>query len=108
MEQEGLLTCLALVLMPDHLHMIIRLGAKKDLSQAIKLFKGRTAYKINRLNQTSGSIWYKGFHDRMIRSCENLSGYFKYVRVNPVQAGLAKSPSDWPFLLIKEEIYELL
>ncbi len=94
--------------MPDHLHMSIRLGAKESLSQTLKLFKGRTAYQMNQLHQTSGSIWYPGFHDRMIRSAEDLAGYFNYVRFNPVKAKLVSASSDWPCLLIKDEIYELL
>jgi len=108
MKQERLVHCLALVLMPDHLHMIIRLGAKANLSQAIKLFKGRTAHQFNQLRQNSGSVWYKGFHDKMIRSAKDLSGYLHYLRLNPVTAKLAPSPEAWPYLLINDEIYEFL
>ena len=108
LEREGVWEVPALVAMPTHLHMIVRLGRDQDLSHAMKLFKGRTAHKINEQNQTSGSIWYKGFHDRLIRDAENLSGYYNYLLKNPVKASLCSSPDDYPYFRIKPEINDLL
>jgi len=108
LEEEGLWQCLALVLMPTHLHMIVRLGRGGDLSRAMKLFKGRTAHRINELKGGSGSIWFKGFHERLIRDNEKLSGYYNYILKNPVMAHLCATPAEYPYFRIKPEIQEFL
>ena len=108
LERDHLLACMAMVLMPDHLHMIIRLGNQASLSQVIKLFKGRTAHDFNQRRQASGSIWYKSFHDRMIRSSQSLAAWHRYVLRNPVRAQLVATPEDWPYLIVKDEIQEFL
>ena len=107
-ERERAWEVFALVLMPTHLHMIVRLGRETDLSRAMKLFKGRTARRIHELPGGSGNLWYKGFHDRLIRDHERLAGYYNYILKNPVEAKLCAAPSDYPYFLIKPEISELL
>jgi len=108
LEREGVWEVLSLVLMPTPLHMIVRLGRGQDLSRAMKLFKGRTARLLNEQNKRSGRIWYKGFHDRLVRDSEKLSGYYNYLLKNPVKAGLCSCPAGYPYFLIKPEICELL
>jgi len=100
LEQENICYCLALVVMPDHLHMIITLGPETDLSRAMKLFKGRTAREINKTRGTRGAVWYEGFHDHLIRADEPLQNFLDYILANSVKKDLAKTPNDWPYLLI--------
>ena len=90
--------------MPTHLHLIARLGWDQDLSRALQLFKGRTARKINEKNRTSGSIWYKGFHDRLIRETEKMAGYYYYLLLNPVKENLCAAPADYPYFRIKPKL----
>lgn len=106
LEREGLLEWLALVLMPDHLHMIIRLGDRDSLSDAIRKFKSVSAIEINRQRGTSGPVWYKGFYDRFIREGENLAAYLNYIIMNPVKKRLCSKASDYEFLKIKRNFRE--
>jgi putative transposase len=94
--------------MPDHIHMLVKLGPENDLSHVMKLFKGRTSLKINRALKRTGSVWYKGFHDHLIRPEEPLKNFIKYIIHNPVKKGLAKNPSEYPYLLIKTDMCERL
>ncbi len=41
--------------------------------------------------------WQKGFFDHLIRSGESHAEKWKYVRVNPVRAGLVAQAEDWPY-----------
>jgi len=104
LEQQGVLYCPALVVMPDHIHMIIRLGPQVQLGRAMKKFKGRTARRINQSKGTVGSIWYEGFHDHLIRPDEPLINFTNYILMNPVKKRLAQNPAGWPFLMIKPEL----
>lgn len=41
--------------------------------------------------------WQKGFHDHKFRTPESEARKWAYVCLNPVRAGLAKHPEEWPF-----------
>jgi putative transposase len=41
--------------------------------------------------------WQKGFFDHVLRSPESYAQKWTYVQQNPVRAGLASQPDDWPF-----------
>ena len=108
LEKEGLWECLALVLMPDHLHLLVRLGQGADLSRVMNLFKGRSAFQINRAGNTKGAVWFRGFHDHLIRPDQPIPNFRNYILRNPTNAGLAKIPSDYPYLFVKEKAFDLL
>jgi hypothetical protein len=52
---------------------------------------------VNRLRQTEGALWDKGFHDRAIRKDENLKNAARYLIANPLRAGLVKDIGDYPY-----------
>lgn len=108
LEKEGLWECLALVLMPDHLHMAVRLGQGADLSRVMNLFKGRTSHQINRAKNTKGHLWFRGFHDHLIRPDQPIPNFLDYILRNPVNAHLSKLPSDYPYLFVKEKAFDLV
>ncbi len=41
--------------------------------------------------------WQKGFHDHKFRTRESEARKWEYVCLNPVRAGLVKTPEEWPF-----------
>ena len=41
--------------------------------------------------------WQPGCFDRLLRSDESLHEKWLYIADNPVRAGLAKRPADWPY-----------
>ena len=90
-------SCLAYTIMPDHLHVIFKLGEQKSLSDAMQSFGNFTALKINRHHGRSGKMWQKTFYDRMIRDEKELDHQVEYILQNPVRAGYVKNPTDWPY-----------
>jgi len=108
LEKEKLWECLALVLMPDHLHMVVRLGQGTDLSRVMDLFKGRTSRQINRTKNTQGRVWFRGFHDHLIRPDQPIPNFLDYILRNPTHAHLAKISSDYPYLFVKEKAFNLV
>ncbi len=87
---------LAWVLMPDHWHWLIRLSDPPDLSGIVNLAKGRAARAINQALNRSGPVWQSGYHDRAIRSADNLRDAARYIVANPLRAGLVQRIGDYP------------
>jgi hypothetical protein len=50
-----------------------------------------------RANGFDAPHWQKGFFDHLIRSDESHAEKWKYVRENPVRAGLVAKAEDWPY-----------
>ncbi len=86
---------LAWVIMPNHVHTLIRLLGGASLSTVVQHWKGASAARINRQLTRSGPMWAPDYYDRYIRDEDHLHDCIAYIRNNPVKAGLCKSPNDW-------------
>ena len=94
--QSGAVEPLAWVVMPDHLHWLIRLRIG-SLEQLMQSLKSRSAIAINIECNTGGPVWQKGYHDRAVRQEEDLRAMARYVVANPLRAGLVERIGDHPF-----------
>ena len=79
-----------LVLMPDHLHAILALSTKKGFLDIISDWKRWLSFKV-------GIRFQAGFFDHRLRHAQSAQAKWNYVSMNPVRAGLAKTPEDWPY-----------
>jgi REP element-mobilizing transposase RayT len=84
------------VIMPDHIHFFVRVGAGQKLDQYIRLMKQTLTKRILESVQVE-RVWQPGFFDHVMRSSESYSQKWNYVRMNPVRAGLVADPDDWEF-----------
>jgi acyl-CoA synthetase (AMP-forming)/AMP-acid ligase II len=87
----------AWVIMPNHVHLLLRLLDGFDLSGLMKSIKGVSARKINQRLGRSGTVWQADYFDRYIRDESHFSKVLRYIENNPVVAGLAPSPEEWTF-----------
>ncbi|GGJ92792.1 REP-associated tyrosine transposase [Pseudomonas matsuisoli] len=87
---------LAWVVMPDHIHWMFAL---KDgpLYRPVQRVKSFIARDINAVMRVSGQLWQKGYHDRAMRSEEDVRALARYIVLNPVRAGLVSRASDYPY-----------
>ena len=81
------------VLMPDHIHLFIRLSPDLSLAQWVRNLKR----SISRGIVEHAPHWQDGFFDHLLRGTDSYSQKWEYVRHNPVRAGLAVSHRDWPY-----------
>ncbi len=88
---------LAWVLMPDHAHWLLELGAADRLSDVILRLKSASSWHANRLLNRQGPLWSKAFHDHAVREEDDLQAIARYVVANPLRAGLARRVGDYPF-----------
>lgn len=88
-------TALCWVLMPDHLHIVLRLGESESMSRLMNRVKSLTS----RAAGVPGSmpIWMRGFHDRALRRDEDLAAMIRYVSANPLRAGLVAAGEAYPY-----------
>jgi len=88
---------LAWVLMPDHVHWLLQVGAKNDLSTVVNRLKSASGRQVNRLIGKQGAFWQKAFHDHALRAEEDVRKVARYVLANPLRAGLVQGMGDYPF-----------
>ena len=89
-ESRGQLHVVCEVTMPDHVHLIARFDQRRGIAGTIESLKRFIARK-------HGIAWQAGFFDHRIRSDKLLRETIEYVRMNPVRAGLVKSPEEWRY-----------
>jgi putative transposase len=78
--------------MPDHLHLLVRLGESKLLAECIKLLKGRLSPDL----RAAGLRWQDGFYDHQLRLIDDVMAVFLYIYLNPYRAGLIPETEIWP------------
>ena len=95
-ESRGNVSTLAFVVMPDHLHWLVRLETDIELSASVRVVKSNSARNISRLVRCKRKIWQRGFYDRAVRKDEDLLGIARYILANPLRAGIAGSVRNYP------------
>ena len=81
---------LAFVVMPDHVHWLLRLLGTVSLGEAVRRLKAKVSLALRH------SLWQHGFHDHALRRDEDLAGVARYIVANPVRAGLVRRVGDYP------------
>lgn len=76
------------VVMPNHVHALFLVRAEWTLEQILHAWKPFSARQINKVTRRSGSLWQKGYHDRMIRDWDHFHNCVRYIRKNPRRASL--------------------
>ncbi len=84
------------VVMPNHVHVILWPMPNFTLSEILKSRKRHAARQANLILGTTGkTFWQPESYDHWIRNDEEKSRIRRYIRMNPVKAGLCKAPEDW-------------
>ena len=88
----------AYVVMPDHVHFFCAADVTgKPLNTFIGKWKEWTAKYLHRRHGSPAVLWQNRFFDHLLRSEESYTEKWLYVQNNPVRAGLASKPEDWPY-----------
>ena len=88
---------IAWVLMPNHLHFLMRPLPGKHLDKILHSIKSFTSHKANKMLGLSGSFWQAESFDRYIRDRRHRSATVRYIHANPVKAGLCREAREWRF-----------
>jgi REP element-mobilizing transposase RayT len=84
------------VVMPNHVHLILWPMPNHSLSDILRGRKRHTARQANlMLGRTGEPFWQHESYDHWIRNDEEKSRIRRYIRNNPVKAGLCQAPEEW-------------
>ena len=91
-----------LVVMPDHVHLALApvCGSRGPVPMAeiMQAIKGASAHRINKFLNRRGKVWQEESFDRALRKEEQVQEKLFYMLENPVRAGLARNPLDYPWI----------
>jgi putative transposase len=109
----------AIVIMPDHLHVIWTLPPDDgNYSVRWNMLKGRFSRAIDPGERISNSrrkrrergIWQRRLWAHLIENQDDYNRHVDYIHWNPVKHGHVKNVSDWPYSsfhrFVKQGIYE--
>ncbi|MEQ1843110.1 MAG: transposase [Verrucomicrobiales bacterium] len=84
--------CSAFVVMPDHVHGLIRFSPCIPMKMAMKRWKSWTA-------KAHGIRWQSQWFDHRLRGDEEWRRKADYLLNNPVRADLVQQAEEWPWRL---------
>ena len=100
----------AIVLLPDHMHVLWRLHVgDTDYSTRVAMLKRRFTYAWlrsgGRDRQVTAAqrrlrrrgVWQPRFWEHTIRDAADFKMHLDYVHLNPVKHGLVRLPREWPW-----------
>jgi putative transposase len=86
--------CLAYVLMPNHVHLILVPKDETGLSKALSSVHRAYAGMINARRKKTGHFW-QGRFGCVAMDGDHAASALRYVLLNPVRAKLCKKPEQW-------------
>jgi len=85
------------VAMPNHFHLQFTLDDGMTVEKAVGLVKGNFSYRAKKELGYQFEIWQPGFSDERVWDRESFLRHRSYIDNNPVKAGLADSPENYPY-----------
>lgn len=85
------------VVMQNHVHILLTVPPETNLESVMQLIKGGFSYRARKAYGFSGEIWQRGFSDVFVPDHASFLVHRKYIEQNPVKAGLASAPEEYPF-----------
>jgi putative transposase len=86
----------AFVIMPDHLHLLIR--PFESVEKSVQLMKGGFSFRAKRELEWNGEIWQPSFTDHRIRDEEDWKHHLDYIHQNPLSAHLVEDAALYEFM----------
>ena len=90
-------TFIAYCLMPNHYHFLLRQNTDISVGNFVQSVFNSYSKAFNKRYKRSGTLFEGPFQAKHINKQEYLIHLCRYIHRNPVDAGLVKSPEEWPF-----------
>jgi REP element-mobilizing transposase RayT len=85
----------AWVVMPNHAHTLLTPFSGFRLEKITHSWKSYTAHAAMKYSQRQETFWYPESYDRFMRDDRHFANTLSYIEMNPVKAGLCRTPEDW-------------
>lgn len=90
-------------LMGNHFHLVVE-TPEPNLSEGMRVLNGTYTQYVNRAHARTGHLFQGRFHSIIVDRDSYLLEVVRYVILNPVRAGLASSPEEWPWSSFKATV----
>lgn len=97
---------LAFCLMPNHTHLLIRLGMDGGVAKLMRIVNIGYARHFNAQYARRGALFEARYWQRHIVSDFYLAAAQLYIEANPVVARLEKDPADWHWSSARHHLLE--
>jgi len=101
----------AIVILPDHLHMILTPRRSIEYSQIISSIKRSFVYGLDekikeeakteisheKYRRRHAGIWQERFYEHTIRDNKDWLEKMEYIQYNPLKHGLVDDPNNWKY-----------
>lgn len=87
----------AYALMTNHVHLLVTPVEEGGVSRMMQDIGRRYVRVINKVQERTGTLWEGRFKSNLIDSDTYLLTCHRYIELNPVRAGMAASPEDYPW-----------
>ena len=97
-----------MVVLPDHIHMLIRLPENNsDCAVIVSSLKALFSRSLPRGETISPSrerkrergIWQRRYWEHTVRDERDFANHMDYIHFNPVKHGYAAAAKDWPYFI---------
>lgn len=107
---------IAIVIIPDHIHMIIKPEDINKYPEIIKLIKTHFSKNIDenkidnynptksRINKKEKDIWQRRYWEHTIKDEEDLIKHIDYIRYNPIKHKIVERLQDWKYSTFKKYV----
>jgi putative transposase len=85
------------VIMPGHLHLLLTVENEMTIEKAMQFIKGGFSFRLKRETSFNGEVWQRGFSEVRVNDRASYDNHRRYIAANPVKAGLAPSPDEFPW-----------
>lgn len=93
----------AYVVMPDHLHMVIKVNEQYNISKVMQAIKYHAAKDVHNYLESEGKIWKPRFNYRTINDKKGLKNILNYIQNNPVNSKLESKFSKMPYMYFNQQ-----
>src|SRR4030095_16741004 len=76
------------VLMPDHFHVLLTVGADISIEKVVQLIKGGFSFRAARMDVLRGEVWQRGFSEVRVVEEDQYAAFSQYIHENPVRRRL--------------------
>ncbi len=83
-------------LMPNHVHLVLVPGDEDGLRATLAPLHRRYTWEVNQREGWRGHLWQSRFASFAMAEA-HVHACLRYVELNPVRAGLAARPEQWPW-----------
>jgi putative transposase len=101
----------AIVVLPDHIHMIMTPKVSTEYSQIISSIKRSFVYGLDakikeeakaeisdsKYKRSHAGIWQERFYEHTIRDEKDWLEKMEYIQYNPLKHGLVENVNDWEY-----------